>query len=80
MANFKIGDVVRLKSGGPEMTVVSVIEAEKGGLDSVVLTQKYPDSSIFYRCEWFVGTKLSIDSFPENSLNSVEDEEMLVMK
>jgi uncharacterized protein YodC (DUF2158 family) len=49
---FKVGEVVRLKSGGPDMTV-----AEVGGID--------PDDVM---CQWFGGKKLETGVFPWKSL------------
>jgi uncharacterized protein YodC (DUF2158 family) len=54
---FKIGDIVQLKSGGPEMTVNHVPE---------VATHSY-------RCQWFAGKKLESGAFPEDSLEAVTD-------
>ena len=39
MAQFKIGDVVRLKSGGIRMTVSEVVETEAGEQVSCVWTE-----------------------------------------
>jgi uncharacterized protein YodC (DUF2158 family) len=56
---FKVGDVVRLNSGGPEMTICLVIEDESGPI---------------YRCVYFSGDEL-IDSenlvFPASMLSFV---------
>ncbi|WP_175692748.1 YodC family protein [Burkholderia ambifaria] len=53
---FKIGDIVQLKSGGPEMTVQ---------------TLPYERNSR-YRCQWFAGKKLESGEFPEESLMPVQ--------
>ncbi len=52
---FKIGDIVQLKSGGPEMTVKSLPSTSNG-------TQ--------YVCQWFAGKKLEQGSFPSDSLKT----------
>jgi uncharacterized protein YodC (DUF2158 family) len=52
VARFKVGDLVRLKSGGPPMTVSDVlIPAERG-----------------YSCTWFVGRHLKSSNFKEQEL------------
>ena len=49
---FKIGDVVKLKSGGPSMTVTSLPESRESG----------------YYATWFSGEKYLIHNFPPASL------------
>ncbi len=56
---FKVGDIVKLKSGGPEMTVRVVPESLKKS----------------YACQWFAGKKLEQCSFPDESLEPVKDQE-----
>jgi uncharacterized protein YodC (DUF2158 family) len=59
--DFKIGDIVRLKSGGPDMTIVGTartIEAD--------LRQKTR-----WSCSWFGGKKLEHGSFPSEALDAV---------
>lgn len=58
MAEIKAGDTVRLKSGGPLMTVSSV------GRDTHDVLRAW--------CDWFEGTKAHNGSFPVTSL-SVEN-------
>jgi uncharacterized protein YodC (DUF2158 family) len=53
---FKVGDIVVLKSGGPNMTIKS-IPTETG---------------TSYTCQWFAGKKLEQGVFPENSIKKVE--------
>jgi uncharacterized protein YodC (DUF2158 family) len=54
---FKIGDIVQLKSGGPEMTVLSLPN----------------QSFHRYQCQWFAGKKLESGSFAEESLITPAD-------
>jgi uncharacterized protein YodC (DUF2158 family) len=56
--SLKAGNVVRLKSGGPDMTVVEEEHIFGKGTDRV-------------RCQWFEGTKLMQGTFPEQSLTAV---------
>jgi uncharacterized protein YodC (DUF2158 family) len=54
--SFKVGDIVQLKSGGPEMTVERVSSAGKN----------------VYWCQWFAGRKLESGQFPADSLKPVQ--------
>jgi uncharacterized protein YodC (DUF2158 family) len=47
MRKFKVGDVVRLKSGGPEMTVESIESLSFMGGD--------------YNCQWFKDKSLCLE-------------------
>lgn len=53
--SFKVGDIVQLRSGGPEMTVRTIPTA----------------TNDHYNCQWFAGKKLEHGSFPEDSLKPV---------
>jgi uncharacterized protein YodC (DUF2158 family) len=57
MANLQVGSVVKLKSGGPDMTVTS-IDREQG--------------KTFVFCAWFVGTKSEKGHFPPEALELVK--------
>lgn len=57
-AKFAVGDIVKLKSGGPEMTVKTEPDSP----------------SQYYDCQWFAGKKLESGRFPANSLESVKAE------
>jgi len=62
---FKIGDKVRLNVGGPDMAVHSIMEERIG-------SREFSGS---YRCQWFAGKKSDKDSFPEESLVLIEEEQ-----
>lgn len=49
---FKTGDIVQLKSGGPKMTVREPSSSREG---------------VIY-CQWFAGSKLENGAFPMDSL------------
>jgi uncharacterized protein YodC (DUF2158 family) len=53
-AAFKIGEIVKLKSGGPDMTVRDINGNEEIG--------------IYFQCQWFAGKKLESGSFRDESL------------
>lgn len=53
---YKVGDLVQLKSGGPTMTVTDVNEL--GGRVQ----------EIWYDCAWFAGRKKETGRFPEGAL------------
>lgn len=55
-ADLAVGDIVRLKSGGPDMTVRDVPD----------------HGEIYYDCQWFAGKKLESGRFPEGSLEKVK--------
>ena len=55
---FAIGTIVKLKSGGPEMTVQSVPD---------------PKNDFVY-CQWFAGKKLEQGRFPADSIELVKPE------
>ena len=54
---FKVGDMVKLKSGSPEMTISAIPELAALG-------------AIFdeYQCKWFLGKKLQHGSFQAAAL------------
>ncbi|WP_126247753.1 YodC family protein [Chitinophaga rhizosphaerae] len=55
--NFKIGDQVRLKSGGPRMTIEDI-------------TKKFPKDPFTgkYNCIWFLNDELKVHSFEEETI------------
>lgn len=53
--SFKVGDIVQLKSGGPEMTV-----------QRIPTTHNH-----YYDCQWFAVKKLESGHFPADSLQPV---------
>lgn len=59
---FKPGDIVRLKSGGPDMTIVkpliSIGESHNG----------------YYYTTWFAGKKQEKSNFHEDTIVLVEDD------
>lgn len=55
---FKIGDIVKLKSGGPNMAVERNVGSE----------------GLRVECQWFAGKKLESGIFPGDSLEPVEAE------
>ena len=62
MSEIKIGDRVRLKSGGPVMTLSSFFTNRQGVQDAA-------------SCTWFEGSKLNTDRFTLESLELVPDNE-----
>ena len=61
---FKIGDVVKLKSGGPDMTIKK--------LDSTYDTKQSKNVWLSsYTCQWFAGKKLESGSFPHDSVEQI---------
>ncbi|HDR1514776.1 YodC family protein [Pasteurella multocida] len=60
---FHVGDIVKLKSGGPDMTIKTVA---RNGLSDTFTG--------FYDCQWFAGKKLESGRFPEESLELIVNE------
>ncbi|QEW07137.1 YodC family protein [Nitrincola iocasae] len=56
---FQIGEIVKLKSGGPDMTIKSKNNA----------------SGTSYICQWFAGKKLEQGIFATESLEYVKKDE-----
>jgi uncharacterized protein YodC (DUF2158 family) len=54
--NFKPGDTVQLKSGGPTMTI--------GRLEDM-------NNELHAVCTWFAGTKREVGTFPVSTLKHV---------
>lgn len=55
---------MQLKSGGPKMTVEGITRPPV----SVALTYNEPDKRQWYACQWFAGSKLEKETFPEDNL------------
>lgn len=62
MSKYKVGDKVKLKSGGPVMTVH----------ETNVNITKYRGN---LRCQWFAGKKLEEGYFPDESLEEAKDDD-----
>jgi len=58
---FKLGDTVRLKAGGPVMSVATLPDYSRLPSYSEV-------TSMPYRCQWFAGKKLEDGYFHEDQL------------
>ena len=65
MAQFEMGDLVCIKSGGPTMTIAEV-KHPTPTLDD--------DGAQRYRCEWFAGAKIQAAIFDEEVLEPADDE------
>ena len=59
---IEVGTIVKLKSGGPDMTVRQV------------QTDVYDRPTGSYTCQWFAGKKLESGGFPGDSLELVKSE------
>ena len=77
MSKFKKGDLVVLKSGSPDMTVVGVYEKNSSAYAESMAyeayTQKFGECIAIYSCNWFEGNKKYEGVFPEESLETSEE-------
>ena len=64
---FKVGDLVKLKSGGPTMTVHGI----EGNDPFLGRSNEYHQ----YYCVWFAGSKNQGATFTEEALQHAEPEE-----
>ena len=62
---YNVGDIVKLKSGGPDMTVN----------EQIFKLGKPHEFTGNYRCQWFAGKKLDQAVFPHDSLIKVIPED-----
>ena len=72
---YKIGDIVQLKSGGPQMTVQRIIGSDSSNLlikaaDEFMKSQGFREGDIV--CQWFNGNKLESGTFKAEGLLKVE--------
>lgn len=75
MTKFNKGDVVRLKSGSPDMTISAVLceDSESPQMKMQYFAQKtaFGNSTAFYLCSWFEGEENKSYIYPEETLVSV---------
>ncbi|HEY5536856.1 MAG TPA: DUF2158 domain-containing protein [Ignavibacteria bacterium] len=72
---FKTGDIVQLKSGGPNMTVNKIIgDSRDQKIKNIELLLKaskgYKDGDV--KCQWFVNNELKEGYFTPETLKSAE--------
>ncbi len=76
MAKFSVGSTVRLASGGPKMTVASIIGKDIPGSDPMLmamLQEQYPATDLFCVCSWFnEQNELKQELFPESMLEAID--------
>ena len=71
---YNLGDIVQLKSGGPQMTVQRIIGSDKSNLmikasDEFMKTQGFKEGDVV--CQWFNGNKLESGTFKAESLKKI---------
>lgn len=68
---FKIGDVVGLKSGGPEMTIKEIITRTVSFMGEA--TSELKQNEI--KTQWFFNNELKSGTFNEDQLESLDGED-----
>jgi len=76
MENFRKGDVVKLKSGGPVMTIFRILGEETGNLqiemaDKMIKMGGYENGDLV--CEWFDKAVRKNEVFKESSIELVKN-------
>lgn len=61
---FRVGDIVKLKSGGPKMTVIVV-----NPNDALALTDRRMCGWLF--CHWFAKNKHCSGDFPQDAVRRI---------
>lgn len=77
MAKFRLGETVQLRSGGPEMTIINIIDSENPGQWALHVRRwqaENPVAKVWYHTQWFEGTNLKKEIFIEEALDSAEIE------
>lgn len=68
---YKVGDVVQLKSGGPQMTIQRILGYNDSNFmikaaDEFMKTQGFTNGDLV--CQWFNGNKLESGNFKAESI------------
>lgn len=71
MSQFNVGDIVRLKSGGPKMTVTRIIRKREGFIDEAMTKMKGLSAGDVV-CTWFDGEEKKESGFAADALEKVE--------
>lgn len=69
--SLNVGDVVQLKSGGPDMTVVRVLEANADPVGEIVMKQHGLKAGDVV-CTWFDGETKEEAGFPASAVERVD--------
>lgn len=74
---FKLNDIVKLKSGGPNMTITRYITRNPGSVINVIKRHSgmkgdvHEEDMITVACTWFEGGKQKFNEFEEDALELV---------
>lgn len=72
MTKFNKGDIVRLKSGGLDMTIAAVLcedaESQALSFNYIANKAKYGETPALYICTWFDGVQDKEHLYPEEVL------------
>lgn len=76
MEDLKVTDVVQLNAGGPKMSILRFIGADKSNFqlktaDEFIKLQGFKEGDVI--CQWFDGNKLSTGTFKRETLIMVKE-------
>ena len=68
---FNIGDLVELKSGGPEMTIHSIVGDSTNEFESsIFITKGYKEGDLI--CKWFLNGNVQSEIFKAETVTKIK--------
>ena len=68
---FNVGDIVRLKSGGPEMIIKEYVVECRDRLLNPKIPNSYLETTTRVKCHYFAGTEIKLSTFEQDEVELV---------